>query len=59
MSFFLELYDRNTGVTYNGLPAIPVDDDFFEHIEERFYESLEVVELWEEWNTWAKENVEA
>lgn len=56
----LELYaiDRETGVTYNGLPIVVVDEDFIEHLKEHSYESLEVIELWEEWSAWAKENLE-
>ena len=54
----LQLYaiDKETGVTYNGLPVVVVDEDFIEHLYEFSYDSLEVVELWEEWNIWIKEN---
>jgi hypothetical protein len=60
MTSYLELLakDKETGMLYNGLPVIVVDDDFAEYLEEQSYESLEVIELWEEWSAWAKENLE-
>lgn len=51
-------YDPNTGMTYNNLPVIPVDDDFCEHLEEHGFETIELDELFIEWDDWAKENVD-
>lgn len=47
------------GVTYNELPVIPADDDFIEHLYEHgFNETIDIAELNEEWNDWAKENLD-
>jgi hypothetical protein len=48
----------DSGVTYNELPVIPADDDFIEHLYEHgFNETIDIAELNEEWNDWAKENL--
>lgn len=39
------------------LPVIVVDDDFVEFVEEECYETMDVVEFWELWNQWEKDNV--
>ena len=42
------------------LPVLVADDDFLEHLREQsFRDTIDVAELNEEWNDWAKENVEA
>jgi hypothetical protein len=41
------------------LPVLVADDDFIEHLHEQGYDSLDVNELYFEYNEWAKENVEA
>ena len=44
--------------SYTGLPVVVADDDFIEHLHENgFQESIDVAELNEEWNDWAKENL--
>jgi hypothetical protein len=46
-------------ITYNGLPVLAADDDFIEHLHESgFSETIDVAELNEEWNDWAKENLD-
>ena len=40
------------------LPSLVVDEDFIEHLHEQGYDSLDVKELYVEYNDWAKENVE-
>ena len=41
------------------LPVIPVDDDFFEYLQELSAEhSLDITEFWEYWSAWEKENCE-
>jgi hypothetical protein len=46
------------GVTYSDLPVVVADDDFIEHLHENgFQESIDVAELNEEWDDWAKENL--
>lgn len=46
-------------ITYNGLPVLAADDDFIEHLHEHgFSETIDVAELNEEWNDWAKENLD-
>jgi hypothetical protein len=48
----------DNGLLLNGLPVYVADDDFIEHLFEMGYgESIEEVELHEEWNIWEKENV--
>lgn len=48
------------GVTYNGLPILVADDDFIEYLcENGFDKTIDVAEINEEWNNWAKENVGA
>ena len=47
------------GVTYNDLPVLVADEDFIEHLHENsFDETKDVAELNEEWNDWAKENLD-
>jgi hypothetical protein len=41
------------------LPVLVVDDDFIEYLHEQGYNSIDVQELYVEYNDWAKENVEA
>jgi hypothetical protein len=41
------------------LPIVVADDDFIEHLHETgFSETIDVAELNEEWNDWAKENLD-
>jgi len=44
-------------LTYNGLPVIVADDDFIEHLREQGFESIELEELYLEYEDWAAENV--
>jgi hypothetical protein len=45
--------------SYKGLPVVVADDDFIEHLYENgFDETIDVAELNEEWNDWAKENLD-
>ena len=45
--------------SYKGLPVVVADDDFIEHLHEQgFNETIDVAELKEEWNDWAKENLD-
>lgn len=47
------------GLLLDGLPVYVADDDFIEHLHEMgFEESIEEVELYEEWNSWSRENLE-
>lgn len=47
------------GLILNGLPVVVADDDFIEHLYETgFDETIDVAELNEEWNDWAKENLD-
>jgi len=41
------------------LPVLVADDDFVEHLHEQGYDSIDVNELYVEYNDWSKENVEA
>jgi hypothetical protein len=41
------------------LPVLTADDDFIEHLHEQGFDSIELEELYVEYNDWAKENVEA
>ena len=44
---------------YKGLPVVVADDDFIEHLYETgFDKTIDVAELNEEWNDWAKENLD-
>lgn len=46
------------GLLLNGLPVYVADDDFIEHLYEMGYgDSLEEVEMYEEWAIWERENV--
>jgi len=46
--------------SYEGLPVLVADDDFFDHLHEQGYsETIEMDDLVFEWIDWAKENVEA
>jgi hypothetical protein len=46
------------GLILNGLPVYVADDDFIEHLAEMGYgNSIESVEMYEEWDIWEKENV--
>lgn len=50
---------NDNGVNYKGLPVVVADDDFIEHLHENnFDETIDVAELNEEWNDWAKENLD-
>ena len=52
-------HDAVNGVTYDGLPVLTADDDFIEHLHENgFSETIEIEELWVEYDDWAAENVE-
>jgi hypothetical protein len=52
-------HDAVNGVTYNGLPVLVADDDFIEHLHEHgFDKTIELDELWVEYEDWAAENVE-
>ena len=44
-------------LTWSGLPVMPADDDFIEHLREQGFETIEMDELFIEWSDWAKENV--
>jgi len=49
----------DNGLLINGLPVYVADDDFIDHLAEMGYsETIEEVEMYEEWDIWAKENVE-
>lgn len=50
----------DNGLLINGLPVYVADDDFIEYLREcGFDETIDVGEINEEWNNWAKENVGA
>jgi hypothetical protein len=50
----------DNGLLVNGLPVYVADDDFIEHLHENgFDETIDVGEINEEWDNWAKENVGA
>lgn len=52
-------YDSVNGVTYDGLPVLVADDDFIEHLHEHGFDTtIELDELWVEYEDWAAENVE-
>lgn len=41
------------------LPIVVADDDFIEHLHEMsYYNTIDIGELNEEWNTWSSENCE-
>ena len=42
---------------YDGLPMLVADDDFIEHLHEQGYSTIDVEELYLEWDDWAAENV--
>jgi hypothetical protein len=44
-------------LTYNGLPVMVADDDFIEHLREQGFDSIELDELYLEYEDWAAENV--
>jgi len=45
--------------SYKGLPILVADEDFIEHLyENSFIKDIDVAELNEEWNDWAKENLD-
>jgi hypothetical protein len=50
-------YDPVNKVTYEGLPVLVADDDFIEHLHEQGFETIELDELFIEYNDWAVENV--
>jgi hypothetical protein len=43
---------------HEGLDLYIADDDFIEHLHELSFDTIEEVELYEEWDNWALENVE-
>ena len=45
-------------ITWDGLAVYVADDDFIEYLHEMGYETIEEVELYEEWDAWSAENVE-
>lgn len=57
-SLLMTAYNPETGVTLHGLPVLVADDDFIEHLEEQGFESIELDELYIEYEDWAKENVD-
>lgn len=58
-SLVLWAYHEESGLTYNGLPAVPVDDDFYDYLLEEASDenSIDIGELGMLWLSWAKENV--
>jgi len=44
-------------LTYKGLPIVVADDDFIEHLREHGFETIELDELYLEYEDWAAENV--
>ena len=47
------------GVEYNGLPIVVMDDDFIEYlVEEGYYNSIELDDLYVQYEYWARENTE-
>jgi hypothetical protein len=44
-------------LTYNGLPVMVADDDFIEYLREQGIDSIELDELYLEYEDWAAENV--
>ena len=45
-------------LTYDGLPVLVADEDFFEHLHEHGYTSqIDIAELYLEYEDWAAENV--
>lgn len=52
-------YGNYTTVTYNSLPVLVADDDFLEYLREQGFDgSIELDELYVEYEDWAKENVD-
>jgi hypothetical protein len=41
----------------DGLPMLVADDDFIEHLHEQGYSTIDIKELYMEWDDWAAENV--
>lgn len=37
--------------------TLVADDDFIEYLHELSYDTIEVVELFEEWDNWSSENL--
>lgn len=50
-------YDSVNNVTYKGLPVLVADDDFIEHLYEQGFETIELDELFIEYDDWAANNV--
>ena len=44
-------------LTHNGLPIVVADDDFIEYLREQGFETIELDELYLEYEDWAAENV--
>lgn len=57
-SLAMYAYHLETGLTFNNLPVLVADDDFIEHLAEHGFESIELDELYVEYEDWAKENVD-
>lgn len=53
-----EWLNYTQSVTYNNLPVLVADDDFVEHLHENGFETIELDELFIEYEDWAKENVD-
>lgn len=45
-------------ITWDGLVVYVADEDFIEYLHELGYDTIEEVELYEEWDAWVLENVE-
>jgi hypothetical protein len=52
-------HDPSTGLTYGGLPVIPIDDDFYDYIVDEASDeyTMDIGEFGMLWTAWAKENV--
>jgi hypothetical protein len=57
MKDLLEVSD--SALTLDGLPLIPIDDDFIEFLAEEGYEDIDIEEFYVEWSIWAKKNVKS
>lgn len=52
-------YDKAmTDITWTDLAIYVADEDFIEYLHELGYDTIEEVELYEEWDNWSKENVD-
>ena len=48
---------NDSELTYKGLPIVVADDDFIEYLREQGFETIELDELYLEYEDWAAENV--